>query len=32
LNAQHYYLGGGHGIEMIEALVDKFHPLDSSAI
>jgi hypothetical protein len=22
LNAQHYYLGGGHGIEMIQALVN----------
>lgn len=32
LNAQHYYLGGGHGIEMIKALVDKFHPLDNGAI
>jgi hypothetical protein len=32
LNAQHYYLGGGRGIEMIKALVDKFHPLDAGAI
>jgi len=32
LNAQHYYLGGGRGIEMIKALVDKFHPMDSGAI
>jgi hypothetical protein len=32
LNAQHYYLGGGCGIEMIKALVDKFHPMDSGAI
>jgi hypothetical protein len=32
LNAQHYYLGGGRGIEMIKALVDKFHPLEAGAI
>jgi len=32
LKAQHYHLGGGHGIEMIKALVDKFHPMDSGAI
>jgi len=32
LNAQHYYLRGGRGIEMIKALVDKFHPLDNGAI
>jgi hypothetical protein len=32
LNAQHYYLGGGHGIEMIKALVDKFYPLDNGTI
>jgi hypothetical protein len=32
LKAQHYYLGGRHGIEMIKALVDKFHPMDSGAI
>jgi hypothetical protein len=32
LNAQHYYLAGGRGIEMIKALVDKYHPLDNGAI
>jgi len=32
LNAQHYYLVGGRGIEMIKALVDKYHPLDNGAV
>jgi len=32
LNAQHYYLGGGRGIEMIKALMDKYNPLDNGAI
>jgi hypothetical protein len=32
LNAQHFYLSGGRGIEMIKALVHKFHPLDAGAI
>jgi len=31
-NAQHFYLSGGRGIEMIKALVHKFHPLDAGAI
>jgi hypothetical protein len=30
--AQHYYLKGGRGIEMVKALVNKFHPLDNNAI
>jgi hypothetical protein len=32
LNAQNYYLSGGRGIEMVKALVDKFHPMDNGAI
>jgi hypothetical protein len=32
LTAQNYYLEGGRGIEMLKALVDKFHPLDHNAI
>jgi hypothetical protein len=32
LNSQKYYLEGGRGIEMIQALVSKFHPLDDGAI
>jgi len=32
LYAQHYYPGGGRGIEMLKALVDKFHPLDNGTI
>jgi len=32
LNAQHDYLAGGHGIKMIKALVDKYHPLDNGKI
>jgi len=32
LNAQHCYLGGGRGIEMIKALMDKYNPLDNGAI
>jgi hypothetical protein len=32
LKAQQFYLEGGHGIEMIKALVNKFHPLDDNAI
>jgi len=32
LTAQRYYLEGGRGIEMIKALVDKFHPMDERAI
>jgi hypothetical protein len=32
LSAQRYYLEGGRGIEMIKALVDKFHPMDDRAI
>jgi hypothetical protein len=32
LNAQHFYLGGGRGIEMLKALVDKFHPLANGTI
>jgi hypothetical protein len=32
LKAQHYYLEGGQGIEMIQALVNKFHPMDNRAI
>jgi hypothetical protein len=31
LNYQHYYLQGGRGIEMVHALVNKFHPLDNGA-
>lgn len=27
LNAQHYYLGGGHGIEMIKVVVQWHHPI-----
>jgi hypothetical protein len=32
LSAQQYYLEGGRGIEMVRALVNKFHPLDDNAI
>lgn len=32
LNAQHCYLGGGRGIKMIKALVDKFHPLNDGTV
>jgi hypothetical protein len=32
LTAQRYYLEGGRGIEMIKALVDKFHHMDERAI
>jgi hypothetical protein len=32
LTAQRYYLEGGRGIEMIKALVNKFHPMDERAI
>jgi hypothetical protein len=32
LNSQHYYLEGGRGIEMVKALVNKFHPLDDGAV
>jgi hypothetical protein len=32
MNAQNYYLEGGHGIKMIHALVNKFHPMDNRAI
>jgi hypothetical protein len=32
LSSQHYYLEGGRGIEMIRALVNKFHLLDNNAI
>jgi hypothetical protein len=32
MSAQHYYLEGGRGIEMVKALVNKFHPLDNNAI
>ncbi len=32
MTAQRYYLEGGHGIEMIKALVNKFHPLDNREI
>lgn len=32
LTAQRYNLEGGHGIEMIKALVDKFHPMYDRAI
>jgi len=30
--AQRYYLEGGRGIEMVKALVNKFHPMDNRAI
>jgi hypothetical protein len=32
MNVQQYYLEGGQGIEMIEALVNKFYPLDNREI
>jgi len=32
LTAQRYYLEGGGGIEMIKALVNKFHPMDERVI
>lgn len=32
MNAQHFYLEAGHRIEMIQALVDKFHPMDGRAV
>jgi hypothetical protein len=32
MKAQRYYLEGGRGIEMIQALVNKFHPMDNRAI
>jgi hypothetical protein len=32
LSAQHYYLEGGQGIEMVKALADKFRPMDDRAI
>jgi hypothetical protein len=32
LNSQHYYLEGGHRIEMVKVLVNKFHPLDDGAV
>ncbi len=32
LKSQQYYLEGGHGIEMVKALVNKFHPMDNNAI
>jgi hypothetical protein len=32
ISAQWYYLQGGRGIEMIKALVDKFHPMVDRAI
>jgi hypothetical protein len=32
LSSQNYYLEGGQGIEMIQALVNKFHPLDDGAV
>lgn len=30
--AQHCYLEGGRGIEMVKALVNKFHPLNNNVI
>jgi hypothetical protein len=32
MNAQHHYLEGSHGIEMIEALVNQFYPQDNQDI
>lgn len=32
ITALKYYLEGGRGIEMIKALVNKFHPLDNREI